>query len=59
LNKITESVAYTENYQPVYGIGLFFNNERKVVFGSGLKEEERKWLIGELNEMKIHYQDKR
>jgi hypothetical protein len=59
LNKITESVAYTKNYQPVYGIGLLFNNERKVVFGSGLKEEERKWLIGELYEMKIHYQGTR
>jgi hypothetical protein len=58
LNKITESVVYTQNYQPVYGIGFLFNNEQKVVFGSGLKEEERKWLIGELYEMKIHYQDK-
>jgi hypothetical protein len=59
LNKITESVVYTKNYQPVYGIALLFNKERRVVFGSGLKEEERKWLIGELYEMKIHYQDKR
>jgi uncharacterized protein YebE (UPF0316 family) len=55
LNKITESVVYTQNYQPVYGIGLLFNNEKKLVFGSGLKEEERKWLIGELYEMKNHY----
>ena len=56
LAKITESVAYTKNYQPVYGIGLLFNYEKKIVFGSSLKEEERKWLIGELYEMKIHYQ---
>lgn len=56
LDKITESVAYTKNNQPVYGIGLLFHNEKKVVFGSSLKEEERKWLIGELYEMKNHYQ---
>lgn len=56
LSKITESVVYTKNYQPVYGIGLLFNKEKKIVFGSSLKEEERKWLIGELYEMKSHYQ---
>jgi hypothetical protein len=57
LDKITESVAYTSNYQPVYGIGLLFKKEPKIVFGSGLKEEERKWLIGELYEMKTIYQN--
>lgn len=53
LEKITEHVAYHSNYQPVYGIGFFFKkNETQLVFGSKLKEEERKWLIGELYEMK-------
>lgn len=59
LEKITQDVLYTKNDNPVYGIGLFFNNEGKVKFGSMLKEEERKWLIGELYEIKEKYALKR
>lgn len=55
LKKITENVMYTENYQPVYGVGLFFIEDKKITFGSTLKEEERKWLIGEFYEIKKKY----
>jgi hypothetical protein len=55
LIKITEDVIYTKNYQPIYGIGLYFDKQTKVKFGSSLKEEERKWLIGELYEIKHQY----
>lgn len=56
LKKITEDVMYTKNYQPVYGIGLYFSKESKLKFGSSLKEEERKWIIGELYELKQEFQ---
>lgn len=52
LERITEDVIYNKNYQPVYGIALFFKGDTKLKFGSNLKEEERKWLIGELYEFK-------
>jgi hypothetical protein len=55
LDTITEEVVYKKNYQPVYGIGLFFRNQSKLKFGSALKAEERRWLIGELYEMKDLY----
>lgn len=51
LMRITENAVYQRNYQPVYGIGLFFKDGTKITFGSTLTEEERKWLIGELHEM--------
>lgn len=53
LMKITENVVYRRNYQPVYGVGLFFKDGSSITFGSSLKEEERKWLIGELHELVI------
>lgn len=53
LGKITEHLILQTDDEPVYGIGFFFmKNETQLVFGSKLKEEERKWLIGELYEMK-------
>ncbi|MES2134371.1 MAG: hypothetical protein V4506_18635 [Bacteroidota bacterium] len=55
LDRITEDVIYNKNYQPVYGIGLFFRGDTKLKFGSNLKEEERKWLIGELHEFKTKF----
>lgn len=55
LDVITEDVMYTKNYQPVYGIGLYFKGNKKIKFAAGLKEEERKWLIGELHEMKAKF----
>lgn len=57
LKKITEVALYTTNHQPVYGIGLFFKNGKKIKFGSNLNEDERKWLIGELYELKASYND--
>jgi len=51
LVKISDSVAYEVNEEPVHGIGLFFKNGKKITFGSRLKEEERKWLIRELSEI--------
>lgn len=53
LKKITETVIYTKNYEPVYGIGLIFSKESKLSFGSKLNDEERKWLIGELHGVNI------
>ncbi len=58
LNKITESVVYEQNYQPVYGVELQFTDEPSVKFGSMLDEAERKWLIGELYELKDKYTSK-
>jgi hypothetical protein len=55
LDKITEDVIYSQNYQPVYGVGLYFKQEGKIKFGSNLKEEERKWVIGELYELKDQF----
>lgn len=52
LDRITEDVVYSKNYQPVYGVGLYFKDKGKIKFGSNLKEEERKWIIGELYELK-------
>lgn len=59
LDKITEDVVYTRDYQPVYGIGLYFKREGKIKFGSSLKEEERKWIIGELYELKNQFKMER
>ena len=56
IDKITEDVMYKQNYQPVYGIGIFCTGQSKVKFGSSLREDERKWLIGELYEIKDIYQ---
>lgn len=59
LIKITETVMYTQNYQPVYGVGMLFEGEGKLSFGSKLKEEERKWLIGELYDVKAQMEEYR
>jgi len=53
LMRIAENSVYQSNYQPVYGIGLFFKDGTTITFGSELREEERKWLIGELQEMTL------
>ena len=37
LMKITENVVYRRNYQPVYGVGLFFRDGSIITFGSALK----------------------
>ena len=50
LKEVTEEVLYTNNYEPMYGIGLIFKGGDKIKFGSHLNEGERKWLIGELYE---------
>ena len=52
LNKITEHVMYTQNYEPVYGVALIFKKGRKIKFGSKLTEDERKWIIGEIYEIR-------
>lgn len=59
LEEVTQVVMYTQNYQPVYGIGLSFSKGADLKFGSGLKESERLWLIGELYELKDKYSIKR
>lgn len=53
LMRIAENTVYQRNYQPVYGIGLFFKDGTTITFGSELREEERKWLIGELQELTL------
>lgn len=47
ITAVREDVVYRKNYQPVYGIGLV-HGSRTLKFGSGLTEDERKWLIGEI-----------
>lgn len=59
LEEITQVVMYTQNYQPVYGIGLIFSEKSDLKFGSGLKESERLWLIGEIYKLKYKYTLKR
>lgn len=53
LMRIAENTAYHRNYQPVYGVGLFFKEGTTITFGAELREEERKWLIGELQELTL------
>jgi hypothetical protein len=48
ITDIVEEVIYTKNYQPVYGIGIKAGKGKSLKFGSGLTEDERKWMIGEL-----------
>lgn len=48
ITAVTEDVVYTKNYQPVYGVSIRHGINKSVKFGSGLSEEERRWLIGEL-----------
>ncbi len=49
LERIDEDIIYLRNKKPVYGIVLFFREEKKISFGTKLSEEERKWLKEELN----------
>lgn len=59
LEKVTEEVVYTRNYQPVYGIAMYFRYNRKIKFGTWLNEDERKWLIGEIYEIKNKFNERK
>jgi len=49
ITKVGPGEAYRSNDQPVYGVGVFLKDKSSpVVFGSGLKEEEKKWLTWEI-----------
>jgi hypothetical protein len=50
--KFTEVVTHEENYKPVYGIAIVFTTGSTIEFGSYTIEGERKWIIGELYEIK-------
>lgn len=41
--------AITQNHRPAYGIGLGYGT-KTLKFGSSLKEDERRWLMGELRD---------
>ncbi len=59
LESITEEIAYrtgSRQERAVYAISLNFCDNSTIRFGTKLNEEERKWLIGELYEMKKKYQ---
>jgi hypothetical protein len=46
---VTQHVAYSKNYQPVYGVCISTNKNKKMIFGTTLSEDERFWIIGEIN----------
>jgi hypothetical protein len=46
--RLTE--AYKQNDEPVYGVGIHLSSKRMpLTFGSNLSDEEKNWLVGELN----------
>ncbi|MHC4504320.1 MAG: hypothetical protein ACYTFI_13530 [Planctomycetota bacterium] len=48
--RIGLAVAYSQNEVPVYGVGIHVKNRSSpLVFGSGLSDDEKKWLVGELH----------
>ena len=49
VESIKQGVAYKRNYQPVYGIQVIYKPSGKMIFGSNLRNDEREWLIGEMN----------
>ncbi|MGL4599212.1 MAG: hypothetical protein ACRCYO_16950 [Bacteroidia bacterium] len=55
IKHFTEVVAHEENYKPVYGIEILFSDDTSIEFGSYTFEGERKWLIGELYEIKKQF----
>lgn len=40
--------CYRQNNTPVYGVGLEFKDAKPIKFGSGLKEEEKQWILSEI-----------
>ncbi len=55
IKHFTEVVTHEENYKPVYGIEILFSDDTTIEFGSYTFEGERKWLIGELYEIKKQF----
>jgi hypothetical protein len=47
ITAVREDVVYSKNYAPVYGVGIACG-KKTLKFGSGLNEDERKWLVGEI-----------
>ena len=46
---IRRTESYQQNNQPVYGVGIHFKSRRiPLTFGTGLSEDEKNWLVGEL-----------
>ncbi len=43
-------MAYKQNEVPVHGVGINVKSRSSpLVFGSGLSDDEKKWLVGELH----------
>ncbi|MBN1808929.1 MAG: hypothetical protein JW909_07645 [Planctomycetes bacterium] len=42
--------AYRENDVPRYGVGIHLKSGSPIVFGSGLSDEEKKWLVWEIHD---------
>jgi len=49
VESIKHGVAYKRNYQPVYGIQVLYKPTGKMIFGSHLRNDEREWLMAEMN----------
>ena len=49
VTRARQTVFYTENYRPVYGIEITAGRQQ-IKFGSGLEEEDKRWLCAEVRE---------
>ena len=46
---IRRTESYSQNNQPVYGVGIHFKSRKiPLTFGTALSEAEKNWLVGEL-----------
>ncbi len=48
ISAVKQAVFYTQNYTPVYGIEIRTRNGRTIRLGSGLEDDEKRWLVWEL-----------
>jgi hypothetical protein len=55
LTKIIETIPHGDDDTHIPAIAFVFKDSSQISFGSQLTKEERKWLIGELNEMQKIY----
>ena len=49
VKSVTQEVFYSQNYTPVYGIQIR-GKGGKIRFGSALTDEEKAWLVADINE---------
>jgi hypothetical protein len=48
ITDIGVDVVYSQSYQPVYGVGIKFKDDKYIKFGSTLSDQEKKWIVGEI-----------